>query len=283
MINRRKIIGGILLSEFAEEQLSTDFKKLGEIIHSFIDCEDYTKVNDLCICFSSLKKIGYDKTMKHYIDRIMPKLRDNLNVLEEKYNQNPNHFETTNKLASLYQLIGQKYHAIDLYNKALKLSPSNIIHHEIIQILMDQFDLKYEQIPYIFENKLLELLDLGEINKAIKIIYESPTTNLAYRAELRFFEGDIYLQEFIIRLMINSFQNYPVDHKYQNYINGNIYFYYQYYNEALNFFESVEDKYKSPLVLRNLAYLYQSQQKFEEARLNFGYYLKLLEGENNES
>lgn len=260
-----------------------DLQKMGKIIHSFIECGDYRKVNDLGFCFSKLDKIGFDKIMDRYIASIMPNLRDNLKVLEEKYNQNPNHFETAYKLAALYQLMGQKYHAIDLYNKSLKLSPSNILHHEIIQILVDQLDLKYEQIPYIFENKLLELLDLGEINKAIKIIYESPTTNLAYRAELRFFEGDRYLQEFIIRLMINSFQNYPVDHKYQNYINGNIYFYYQYYNEALNFFESVEDNYKSPLVLRNLAYLYQAQQKFEEARLNFGYYLKLLEGENNES
>lgn len=247
-------------------------------IARMLEYEEYYKITEL------LREDSiYCKSINHEVISFIPQLIDTKNELENKLRENPMHFETAYQLASVCELLGENYQALDYYHRALELGPSKHFQHKIINCLKVLSSCETEEIPAIFQKNIKTYLGNGEIEKVVCYIGQHSKIDPVYQAELDFFKEDLYLQQFIIRLLLGDFNDYPILTGYDDYINGNIYFYYHYYDEALACFNRLNQNFKSPIVLRNQAYLNQAAGYLEEARKLYQQYLNLLKEEGHES
>lgn len=265
------------MDEIEKHHLKEELQGYAKRIYSYFEYEEYQKLNHLINENPQLSRF-----ITVYIRGIEQQLKERKSELEIKWRENPNHFETVYRLAALCELLGDKYEAIDNYYLALNKSPSVPFRTEIISWLKEKYGINQEDIPSQYKAIIKAYLIEQKIDEAVDYIYHHFKVNPIYQAELAYFKDNPYLQIFIIKLILEDFNDYPIKDEFSDYMNGNIYFHYQYYDEALEYFEKVDQQCQSPLVLRNLAYLYRGANKFQESDFYFQKYLKVIKGDENE-
>lgn len=156
-------------------------------------------------------------------------------------------------MSEIYEEQGRIDKLIDLNQKYLFVVENPNLKKDILEKLNKKYGVEESKIRYLFQLRLKEEIENGNIERGVKRVLECEWIENLYKEELLFYDSKVYLQEFILRLLTNLVLGYSVQQEYYSYIYGNTYFLYGQLENAYHEYMKIPQEEQSPLVKHNLS------------------------------
>ena len=174
-------------------------------------------------------------------------------VLEVGQKIIPKSIKIYEKLSEIYEEQGRIDKLIDLNQKYLFVVENPNLKKDILEKLNKKYGVEESKIRYLFQLRLKEEIENGNIERGDKRVLECEWIENLYKEEHLFYDSKVYLQEFILRLLTNLVLGYSVQQEYYSYIYGNTYFLYGQLENAYHEYMKIPQEEQSPLVKHNLS------------------------------